>query len=528
MEYIGNILVGEYKEWSTYALQSNQSTSTFTFDGSFDVYNYATNTLLLTHVVTITKPASFPVSAIPNTYIPVFTYRFSPTVPGKYVYKIMQQYLASGDVTIRYKTSYVTFDAIEAPTLSLSVQPFSIVFPDTIVDGDSETRDVIVVNNGESSSVPADVSITALTLATHYELVGAPTLPYVMHVGDTLTLKLRFSPTSSGDKTDAHALTITSSAPQSPQYVAAVGYCYTTAINAISGFDTETLFAFAYGAGPTVVTKLADSDDLNCEEIQQLNKLFDFGLAGIDKVITDVFFMYENLGVASLAATVNRRVISADSNYSNEREVVIGSADADQRALSAKANGFLLDGQVLELALYKDANSGPISLVEMIIKYLVEEKLLGGYTLPLIGATSHIVNMENTNAVFFFATDVNVASAKRADPVDLNCEEAGYFERLSTFELDGQEKGIMRVWLKVEDKGSTTLSLTPSSPHGAVAADSNTFGGGAVVDDILNVAFNFIISGEMVKLRFDRAANTGAISIISYLPRVEPRGEVKE
>jgi hypothetical protein len=528
MPQLGSIELGDSVDFVSSNYERNNTTSTYICTGAIAVYSdYYGNHLVLNPPITLISPSSFPITVLPGALFPIFTCRITPVAAGSFYYSVRMMATAGGTSRIGVVIE-ITGEAVTPPTKSLSIQPLSVLYPDTEINTDSQPRTISITNNGVSSTLPADAVISALTPASHYELIDPPTLPYTLPVGETLNLSLRFSPTSAGDKTEAYALTITSDVPQSPQYVAAVGYCFLIAVNALSGLDIDTLFAFAYGSGPTATVKLANSDDLNCEEIQQLNKLFDFGTPFEDKTITDIYFMYENLGITSLAATVNRRVISADVNYATEVSLVLGSNEADKKALYAGTHDYRADGNILEVALYKGASSGPISISEYLVQFLSGEKLKGGFTYPLLNPTSHIVDNLKTKSTFFFSSDEGVILTKYADADDLDCEEEAWLERLSVYELEGYEKAILRVWLKIEDKGESTMTITPSSPHGTNTPTNLTFGDEGVIDDILNIAYDICISGEMVKLKFSRAASSGAISILSYIPKIEQRGEVKE
>jgi hypothetical protein len=421
-------------------------------------------------------------------------------------------------------------DGAIAPTLALSVQPGKLVFPDTQIDEESEIQEITVANVSEDTSIPAIITISDLEIVDHFEFVDPPSTPFELAAGESVVLKVKFAPTAQGDHSDYDGVVITGDDPDSPHSVILVGYCFITAIDPVVGHDVDTLMAFAFGATPTVTVKEADSSDLDCEEIQFCNKAFYFDAPGLDKILTDFYMKYEDLGVATLKVKIERRMLRGDNVISQQKSISLGSAGADERPLLAQASGFLLDAEILHVVLYKDAASGPMSIVDFIYKYLLMEKLIGSTYLPRLTSGTGYVDPSSENALACFYVDsTGVTSAKKALGGDLNCEEDAYMEKLTTFSLDNLEKAIMRMWLKIEDLGQCTVSLTLTSPRGddPEAPVEITFGGDAD-EEVLNAAFNVIYSGELINIRFDRAASEGPLSMLSYNTKFEPRGELVE
>jgi hypothetical protein len=415
----------------------------------------------------------------------------------------------------------------ETPTVALSVQPTLLHFPDTLYTSESDTQDVVVANVSAGTALPVPIVISAITPATNYAITNTPSLPLTLQIGESITLKVKFDPTTSGDLSSNQAVTITSDAPSSPDYVTANAYAYITAIETVAGFDVDTLLAFAFGPTPTVALKEVDESDLDCEEIQYMIKTLNFGIIGNDKTLTDIFFKYEDLGVATVALKAESKITNTQAVISQQKSVSIGTSGADERALQAKANEYTIDGEMIVVTLYKAASSGPFSLIEFYYKYMLERKVLGTRNYTRVTTGTSIVDLAESCLVAFVNEDTRATAVRRADGLSLNCEEDAYFDKLTDFALDGIEKALMRMWLKCEDLGEATVILSITTPHGSPDNVSNTFGGDAD-EDIVNVPLDVIFSGELVNIRITREADAGPLSIARYVAKIEPRGELVE
>jgi hypothetical protein len=488
------------------------------------------NTLDTSGVFTITARTrnglamTYPQALSVNDRI-VYTMTFTPTEEITYTrqFRLASTFSVVGAV---YNYYWTTGQGGVAPTLALSVQPLSLIFPDTEIDQESETQDIVISNISESTQFPAIISISALTLADHFSISNLPDLPLEMSPGDSITLHVSFKPTAQGDKSVAQGLRVVSDAPSTPDDVAFVGYCYITAIEPISGYDNSVLFAFAFGAAPTVTVKTADSNDLDCEEPQIMRKAFDFGLPGIDKTITNIYLKTEDLGEAEMSVRVARRMRAADDELTQQRNIDLGSTDEDQLPLVCQADGFTLDGEILHVILYKEASSGPLSLIELIYKYMIMLKFLGTLAVPRISGGVGIVSGSLNGCMAAFYNDTT-ATFKRFNADDLDCEEDAYVEKTSIFDYEGREKAIMRLWFKAEDMGEVTSLLDITTPRASATQATETIGGDSD-QEIINGVFDVIFSGELIKYRITREADAGPLSILSYTASIEPRGELIE
>jgi len=117
---------------------------------------------------------------------------------------------------------------------------------------------------------------------------------------------------------------------------------------------------------------------------------------------------------------------------------------------------------------------------------------------------------------------------KRADPADLDCEEAGSFRRVHDFGLPGKEKAIQRVRFRYEDLGVATVNvqLRAIRPTTQSVSQNVVIGTAGAGEDIKNAFADLVMAHDLIEVQFSRLANGGPVSITEYDPRVEERGEV--
>lgn len=118
-----------------------------------------------------------------------------------------------------------------------------------------------------------------------------------------------------------------------------------------------------------------------------------------------------------------------------------------------------------------------------------------------------------------------------ANPNSLNTEEAGSFVKLHDFQIPNIEKQMMRVRGHYEDLGVATIMVTfkakrqgqpdeiiqVSVPIGTVAADG-------WIREFTSEPTP--VTGELVQVTISRAAASGPVSIIDYIPEFEIKGQV--
>jgi len=118
-----------------------------------------------------------------------------------------------------------------------------------------------------------------------------------------------------------------------------------------------------------------------------------------------------------------------------------------------------------------------------------------------------------------------------ANPNSLNTEEPGSFVRLHDWQMPNYEKKLMRIRGHYEDLGPATISFKARSRRIGEPDDV------IQVPVVIGTAFadgwlrEFTsepcpLSGELIQLTCSRAANSGPVSIIDYIPEFEPAGEV--
>jgi hypothetical protein len=118
----------------------------------------------------------------------------------------------------------------------------------------------------------------------------------------------------------------------------------------------------------------------------------------------------------------------------------------------------------------------------------------------------------------------------RASPLDLNCEESGSFLRMHDLGQIDQEKQVLRVRGHYEDLGVATITITATSRRlgkpDQVSVKNVSIGSAAADGWVREFLAEVNITGELVQLKVSRAANSGPVSIIDYIPEFVSKGEV--
>lgn len=112
-----------------------------------------------------------------------------------------------------------------------------------------------------------------------------------------------------------------------------------------------------------------------------------------------------------------------------------------------------------------------------------------------------------------------------------NSESSGLFTRLHDFAMPNQEKQLMRIRGHYEDLGPATITFTARSrrvnqPDEIISVSipiGTAFADGWVREFTSEPT---PINGELIQLTGSRAANSGPVSLIDYMPVFEPKGEV--
>jgi len=270
----------------------------------------------------------------------------------------------------------------------------------------------------------------------------------------------------------------------------------------------QCLFAFGSSTQKTEPTNLA------CEAAVSLTQTTNFGGPFVDKSPFQFRLKYEDLGQSTVAVT------TVAGSYVGYQEIVIGTVGADNLLKEGVAT-FHVEGEYAVITLDVGAGAGPVSITEM--AYGIDEwsefSVLGG----LLAVASAYPVSATPLGLFTFGSTV-----LKANPTNLDCEEAAYFVRTHDFQLSGSEKHVPYATIKYEDLGVAAFSLTAKSKRETIGPISVTIGTGGADKLVKWTQTNLAINEEIIEFTLNRAALGGPLSFTEELFRVEPRGEVRE
>jgi hypothetical protein len=447
--------------------------------------------------------------------------RFTPTIAGIITASViidLYYWNGSAYVTVTHYLN-VQAEGTIVGTKLLTITPTSLYFPDTIV-GAKSTYQTVRITNTSISSIAILVSITSFSVAAGFE--GDPTNPTsaYLYPGQFVELRVRFAPAAGGAYSIAHGITINDDATGNPHYVLLVGYCYVSDPSAVnSGADTTVLAAFCSSL-TTVALKSFDPTNLDSEVDRLAQRVTNFGFPGIPKLLHDIFVKIEDIGVGHLG--VSALIIGQEAHSVMETGRVYANEATIQRVAQT-----LLEGEIFDIVFNQVSGNGGVSIVEYIPRWEEDANALGTLSLPL-GALTSVGLLGGGDAapsLAFFATAANVASAKQFVPESLNCEELGEFQHQTNMQAAGTDKTFVNIFAKYEDLGISLWSqqiLTPLD----IDADSQYLGSNPPDGLIHQAHFKFTTNGEFVNLAASKNANSGPISFVEFIVRIEDANEV--
>ncbi len=464
--------------------------------------------------------------------------RFTPQGPGLATCTYALLYRVVDPVTEEIIESTVNINAtawgVTSSAKLISATPNKLTFPKTAVGDTSTAQNVDIVNISEYK---VDIIISAITVDAPFEITSTlPTLPYTIAggaslSGNTLRISVAYSPIA-----EVHSsgyLTITSNATPNPLQVLLDGRSVIViSVEPLEGEDAEAIFAFGTPPNGGVSLKQADSTDLDCEEMQQWEKTFNFGEIGESKTLSQLLFKYEDLGEATVNMYAMTRNRILGSKLRSET-TTIGTTQADEAPLQGKCDELIIEGELIDFIMYKDANSGPVSLIEFVYKYLTDQ--------PLVGTESYlathrrggrgvynILNPDFQLCVFSFYNSTTGRTVKYADPTNLDTEETCILCKLHNFDIIGFEKSAMNVWFKYEDRGKGKINIALVTKRGKLPDVIVPFGTDEAKQRILQAYADTNLTDELIQINYIRQPNQGELSIIEFNPKFEPRGGVVE
>jgi hypothetical protein len=167
----------------------------------------------------------------------------------------------------------------------------------------------------------------------------------------------------------------------------------------------------------------------------------------------------------------------------------------------------------------------------------------GGYTIDADGlaitsdAPSSVDNIDLEgmgvliNPAYVVAQGVERAYAalretvKQFDATDLRSETAAFAERTLNLAGPGVEARLLRVQLQYENKGVSIVNVKATSERDQVAEQDVQTGTAAANSKVRNALADLKLQGEFVTIRI---SPQGALSLIAYIPRFTPAGEVEK
>lgn len=261
----------------------------------------------------------------------------------------------------------------------------------------------------------------------------------------------------------------------------------------------------------------ADPSNLACEEAASLTQTTNFAEPFVEKTPIQLRLKYEDRGASLISVSVTSGGVTSVSP-----NVVIGTVGADNYVKDAILP-FHVEGEFAEAVIYVGANAGPVSITEL--DYGIDEwsefTVLGG--LPAVVSAFSVTG--TPLGLFAFGTGI-----LKADPSNLDCEEAASFVKTHDFQLSGFEKHVPYVTLKYEDLGVAAFSLSAKSKRETIAGSPATVSIGTVgADRLIKWAqTNISINEEIVEFTLSRTALSGPLSFTEQMFRHEQRGEVRE
>ena len=252
----------------------------------------------------------------------------------------------------------------------LTATPATIGFPDTVIAVASAGIVVTLKNAGA-----ADLTLNSIALVggASFALSGLPGMPLLMHVGDTTTFIIKFTPLSFLLVTDTVNVTTTANNPTIP--VAGIGV-QLTPVSIIDQNLRAILWSFSDNV-PNVLHKTLDSTNVNGLSTSSgalTGSLFFNGAIwaqpGLEKKLLSVELFYENLGVATITLTVTslRPSVGPDSFDTQTQSINIGTSLADQTERTSFFD-IQLAGEILLFQLSRPVNGGPLSIIALLPEF---------------------------------------------------------------------------------------------------------------------------------------------------------------
>lgn len=291
-----------------------------------------------------------------------FTLRFSPVAVG--TFNDTLSITTDASVDNAPFSGAITGSGI---TTGVSVTPSPVSFPDTVITHPSAAIVVTIKNIQGAGNVT--VNTIAMAAGTQFAISGiAPALPATIGPGATVTFNLTFTPLLLGTLNDTINITTTVNNPAVPAQGKGVQI---TPIAILNSSTRSLILSFLNTITALVQTFQLDSTNLNgllTGNSPLVGTLLLNGplwaQPGQEKALRRIWIAYENIGVASLTATVSVLRPQQGPNFFDVKTqtISIGTALADLTERTAFFD-IQIAGEIIFLTLTRPASSGPISLI---------------------------------------------------------------------------------------------------------------------------------------------------------------------
>jgi hypothetical protein len=242
----------------------------------------------------------------------------------------------------------------------------------------------------------------------------------------------------------------------------------------------------------------------------------DFGTQKTTVATAEKLFTVENTGTVDViisAVNFAAPFLTGGTTLSLPRTLTPGQTDQFGVIFTPTAEGDITKSA--GASVVSDAAASPFDVE------LTGEGILIVPAFILTGATQAFL-------LGFFKPSTGVTVVKQADTSDLNCEEAGSFERVHDFGVPGVEKYVARVRFRYEDEGVATVKVQLDSSRDPAVNQSVSIGTAGAGSVLKNAFANIQLTHDLIEVKFSRLADGGPFVMTEYDPRIEPRGEVIE
>jgi hypothetical protein len=376
-------------------------------------------------------------------------------------------------------------------------------------DGVASAEKLFVLKNAGDTTI----TITTLDYNDDFSAGGTqPSLPYTLNPAATVNVGVIFTPSVTGLRQAANGLEITSDAVSSPDDVAlsGTGFLITPAYVLSAGI-MQPIVGLALGG--VINVKAFDPANLNSEEVAVFNRLHHFGLPGVWKSLERVYVKYEDLGAASI------EIQGITPLQTKAITINLPTVGGTGTLLTTNAE-LIIDGEDIFIQIRKVA--GAVQIVQLLFKFEDDVQLLGTSAIPTTVTSAFDVTGVMRSLMAFSGGVVLV------EPANTDSEETSVMKR--TFDYDptnpGYEQTLVRIFLHYENLGVAQVQVIVSTTRQTLAPVVVTLGTNAADQQLYNVYFDVVISGDVISVELDRMS--GPVSIASISHRIIDRGEVVE